>query len=203
MKSLFISVAFALVIPLAACTSKNQVASTGGQSSPSSETTQVSATKNWYTYTAKDSSYKAKFPGQPQEDEKSILNKNLGQFKYWQVMYEDKANNRAYMTASIKYPGKSSQYNLGQENIEKELDVIRDGQVQGGKSSVASEKKISFNGFPGREITFKGKQGEVIKSRSLLNPKNVTLYQMVVVAGNGNLAFPEAQAFLDSLAVSK
>jgi aspartate carbamoyltransferase catalytic subunit len=37
----------------------------------------------------------------------------------------------------------------------------------------------------------------------MIDPKKPALYQLIVVAGDGNLAFPEAQAFLDSLTFSK
>ncbi len=44
---------------------------------------------------------------------------------------------------------------------------------------------------------------EAMMSRIMIDPKKPALYQLIVVAGDGNLAFPEAQAFLDSLTFSK
>jgi hypothetical protein len=210
MKSLFISATLAFVIPVAACSSNKPVASTEAQSpktqsSPSSETNPESLIKDWYTYKAKDNSYTIQFPSKPQEEDKTVANPNVGKLKYMQVLYEDKANNRAYLTANIIYPGKSTQYNFGKDRIEKELDGIRDGQAQGSNSTVTSEKTITFNGLTGREITFKGKsqRGEAMMSRIMIDPKKPALYQLIVVSGNGNLAFPEAQAFLDSLTFPK
>jgi hypothetical protein len=210
MKSLFISATLAFVIPIAACSSNNPLASTEvqslkTQSSPSSEIKSDSVTKDWYTYKAKDNSYTIQFPSKPQEEEKTVANPNVGKLKYMQVLYEDKANNRAYLTANIIYPGKLTQYNFEKDRIEKELDGIRDGQAQGSNSTVTSEKTITFNGLTGREITFKGKsqRGEAMMSRIMIDPKKPALYQLIVVSGNGNLAFPEAQAFLDSLTFSK
>jgi hypothetical protein len=210
MKSLFISAALALVIPVAACSGNNQVASNSvqsptTQSSASSETKSDSVTKDWYTYKAKDNSYTIQFPSQPQEEDKTVANPNVGKLKYMQVLYEDKANNRAYLTSNIIYPGKLSQYNFEKDSIEKELDGIRDGQAQGSNSNVTSEKTITFNGLTGKEITFKGKsqRGEAMMSRIMIDPKKPALYQLIVVAGDGNLAFSEAQAFLDSLTFSK
>ena len=210
MKSLFISAALALVIPVAACSGNNPVASNSvqsptTQSSASSETKSDSVTKDWYTYKAKDNSYTIQFPSKPQEEDKMVANPNVGKLKYMQVLYEDKANNRAYLTSNIIYPGKLSQYNFEKDSIEKELDGIRDGQAQGSNSTVTSEKTITFNGLTGREITFKGKsqRGEAMMSRIMIDPKKPALYQLIVVASDGNLAFPEAQAFLDSLTISK
>ena len=208
MKSYIISVALALVVPLAACSRSNPVASNTTespttQSSPTSDTTQTSVTKDWYTYTAQDNSYTVKFPKKPQEDNRAVSNQNLGKLNYLQVLYEDKVNQRAFLTANIKYPGNSSQYNFAEDRIKKELDAIRDGQAQGSNSTITSEKEITYEGLTGREITFKGKKGEAMKSRVLIDSKQPALYQMIVVAGNGNTDFPEAQAFLDSLTISK
>lgn len=208
MKSHIISVALALVVPLAACSRNSPVASNTtesptAQSSPSSEATQTSVTKDWYTYTAQDSSYTVKFPKKPLEDNRTVANQNLGKLNYLQVLYEDKANQRAFLTANIKYPGKSSQYNFAKDRIKTELDAIRDGQAQGSNSTISSEKEITYEGLTGREITFKGKKGETMRSRILIDAKQPALYQMLVVAANGNIDFPEAQAFLDSLAISK
>ena len=202
MKFPFLALAVALVVPLTACNTKNIVNAANlqspvPQSSPSPETTLASVTKDWYNYTAKDSSYSAKFPGQPEEENQST-NSPLGELKYIQASYLDNANSRIYLMMSIKYPVSPSQY-----DVEKGLDGVRDGQARGSKYTVTSEKKISFNGFPGREIILQGKQGELIKSHIFIDPQGPTLYQMMVGADDGNLAFPEAQAFLNSLAIPK
>lgn len=208
MKSHIISLALALVVPVAACSGNNSIASNTAdspttQSSPTSETSKISVTQNWYTYTAQDSSYTVKFPQKPLEDNKTVANKNLGKLNYLQVLYEDRAKQRAFLTANIKYPGKSSQYNFAKDRIQKELDAIRDAQAQGSNSTISSEKEITYKGLTGREITFKGKKGEAMKSRILIDSKQPALYQMLVISGNGKIDFPEAQAFLDSLTISK
>lgn len=203
MKSIFLSVALALAVPLAICnigTNRGAVAETQlptAQSSRVSATTIAAVTTNWYSYTAKDNSYSVKFPNQPQEENESV-NTSLGTLNYLQVMYEDTVNNRAYLTTSQKFPVGANQI-----NAEEFLDEVRDGQAEGGKATIISEKKISLNGFPGREITFKEQQGMAMKSRIFIDPKGPTLYQIILVAEDGNLAFPEAQAFLESFAIPK
>lgn len=96
-----------------------------------------------------------------------------------------------------------AEHEPNQYNVERGLDKARDSFPKGSKSTVSSEKKITFNGLPGREITFQRKQGGTLVSRMILDLKGAALYQMVVGAGDGNVAFPEAQAFLDSLAIVK
>lgn len=201
MKLLFLSVACAFVVPLAACTRNSQnsaaaIQSPTIQASPSPKTTPVSVTKNWYNYTAKDGSYTAKFPKQPKEEDK-LEDSKIGKHTSFRAMYADKAKNRAYMTQSTKYPIDPSQY-----NAEKGLDGARDSQAKVG-NTVTSEKKITLNGFPGRELIMQNKDGMAMKMRMFIDPNGPTLFMALVVAGNGNLDFPEVQPFLDSLAVPK
>jgi hypothetical protein len=165
--------------------------------SPLPETATASVTKDWYNYTAKDGSYTAIFPSQPQEENQSI-NSQVGEIKYLLVSYTDDTNNRFYFTLSTKYPVNPSEY-----NVEKGLDGARDGQAKSANMTVTSEKKISFNGIPVREITLQGSKGEAVLSRIFIDPEGPTLYQAAVVAGDGNLVFPEAEAFLYSLAIPK
>jgi hypothetical protein len=196
MKLLFISVTLALVAPLAACTSNNSVASNTiqsptTQSSPAPKITPASTTQDWYNYTAKDGSYSIKFPHQPKEQDNST-NTKLGEIKLAQVMYEDKAKNRAFMTQSNTIPVTPEQF-----NAEKGLDGFRDSQNKNG-GKVISEKQISLEGFPGREIIVQDKNKFVMKSRIFVNSAKPAMYMAIVVAGDGNLNFPEAQTFLDS-----
>ncbi|MGC1393227.1 MAG: hypothetical protein WA828_03015, partial [Coleofasciculaceae cyanobacterium] len=89
-----------------------------------------------------------------------------------------------------------------QYNAEAALDRIRDSQVQRG-DTIISEKKITLNGFPGRELTIQTKKNMVVKTRMFINPNDPTLFMALVLAGNGNINFPEADAFLNSLAFAK
>jgi hypothetical protein len=202
MKFSLVPVVFALVVPLAACTGNKSVSSSSvqsptAQSAPSPETTSASASNNWYKYTAKDGSYSASFPGQPQEKDQSVKTQ-VGELKFSLTSYGDNASKRAYATTSAKYPVKPSEY-----DVEKGLDGARDGQAKNTNATITNEKKISLNGFSGREITLKGANGGAMKTRLFIDPKGPTLYQALVVAEDGNLNFPEADTFLNSLALPK
>lgn len=191
MKLLFFSLTLALVAPLAACTSNNSVASNTlqspmTQSSPAPKVTPVSLTNNWYKYTDNDSKYTAMFPGQPKETDQSKI-----------VKYHDKAKNRVYLTSSSKIPVAPNQY-----NAEKGLDAARDNLVEVG-NTITSENKITLNGFPGRELIMQNKLDMAIKVRIFIDPNSPTSFIALVLAGNGNLNFPEAEVFLNSLTVSK
>lgn len=198
-KLLFIPVTLALLAPLAACTSNNPTASASiqaptTQSSPSPETTVVSLTRGWHDYTAKDGSYSAKFPGKPKEQEQSA-NSPVGQLKMLQIVYEDRAKDRAYMTQTFKIPVHPSQF-----DVEKGLDGGVASQAKDGKTLI-DQKKIVLHGLPGREVTLRDREGVWIKMRSFIDPKGLTMYTALVAAGNEPVDFPEVQAFLDSVSI--
>lgn len=198
MKLLFLSVACTCVVPLAVFTSNNQGSAVSLQSQTTQvslmpQVTSVSLTNNWYNYTENDSKYTAKFPSQPKVSNES----KRGKYKSSQAMYEDEAKNRVYLTTSAKYFVAPSQF-----NAEAALDRVRESQVQRG-DTIISEKKITLNDFPGRELIIQTKKHMTIKMRMFINPNDPTLFMALVLAGNGNINFPEADAFLNSLAFAK
>lgn len=196
-KLLFIPVAFALFAPLATCT--NQLTATASSlvpttsSSPGStplstyKTTFAALTSDWYQYRATDGSYSAKFPGQPSE---SVLSGSEVQ-----VIYEDRANKRTYLTGNSKLS-----VNPSQVDVVEVLDAIIASLPQRG-ATVTDIKKISIFGLPGREITVQAENGTLMKMRAFLDPKVPALYMAIVSAEKGNLDFPETQAFLDSVSI--
>jgi hypothetical protein len=190
-KLLFIPVALAIVAPLATCTNNltARASAVVGTTSSSSQTTFAALESNWYRYTATEGSYSALFPGQPEESVKPDSSV--------QVMYEDQANNRAYLTQKSFLS-----VNPSQLDVEEVLDagvasVSEDGDT------VTKIKKISLNGLPGREVTIQNKEGVVTKMRAFVNPKVPALYLAIVSAEKGDKDFPEAQVFLDSLSIPK
>lgn len=151
-----------------------------------------SITSNWYGYISKDDSYSAKFPARPQELNQST-DSPIGKLNVALVFYEDKTSGRAYVTASNTYPVKSSSF-----DIEKGLNGARDRITQAYNGSVTGERNISYNGYPGREISLRSQNSAAFKVRIFIDSKGPTLYQAVVTAQDGDLDFVEATAFLDS-----
>ncbi len=201
-KLLFIPVAFALFAPLATCTNNlsatasSLVPTTSSSPAPTkkstSQTTFAALTSDWYQYRATDGSYSAFFPGQPSssvEPDESV-----------QVTYEDRANNRVYLTQSVKLSPKPSQVDDEKVLVEKVLDAGVASLSQDG-STVTKLQKISLNGLEGREIIVQSSNGTVMKMRMFIDPKVPTLYMAAVGTENDNLDFPEAQAFLDSVSI--
>lgn len=190
-KLLFIPVALAILAPLATCTNNLTARASTLVPTTSSpyKTTFAALTSDWYRYTATDGSYSALFPGQPKDSVE--LDSSV------QIMYEDRANNRAYMTQKTKLS-----INPSQLNVEEVLDAGVAALSEDG-DTVTGQKKISMFGLPGREITVQSSNGTVMKMRAFVSPKVPAMYIAVVGAEKGNLDFPEAQAFLDSVSISQ
>jgi hypothetical protein len=188
-KLLFFPIALALVAPLAlGATNLTDRANAQAPATTSETASPVSGlTKDWYRYTAKDGSYSALFPGQPEETVESDSSV--------QVTYEDRANNRAYLTQFGKLNA-----NPNQNEIEDAFDAAV-ASVTEDDSTVLEQQKISRQGVPGREVIVRSKDGMVMKMQMFIDTKVPAMYMVAVAAEKGNLDFPEAQAFLDSVSL--
>ncbi len=189
-KLLFVPVALALVAPLSLCATNLTFRANAQVPATTSSTLSPVAvlTKDWYHYKASDGSYSALFPGQPEKSVKS---------RYEQVEYYDSALQRGYMLQFQKLPT-----NPNQNEVEKVFDAAVASLSQNG-ATIIDQKKISFKAVPGREITMKSKEGLLVKMRVLVDSKVPVMYVAMVAAVNGNLDFPEAQAFFDSISVAQ
>ncbi len=205
MKLPLLGLVFALVMPLAACgdstppKSSPSTKSTPTESPSSPKSSANSPTGSGYTYNSKDGNYTVVFPAKPSEQNQTA-NSAKGPIPFVLAIYTDDSKQRAFLTSSSNLPlpegKKPSDY-----NPEKGLDGARDGASKSAKATIVKETKITQNGYPGREITMKGGKNTAILQRIFIDPKGPTLYQAVVVAADGNLEFPEAKAFIDSLSI--
>jgi hypothetical protein len=184
---LFVPVTFALVASLVLWTNNFTDKANAQGTATTSETLSPFAnlTKNWYRYTAKDGSYSALFPSQPEETIESDHN---------QVAYYDSVNDRSYMIVFLKFPNRNEAENF----VEEDVVPLNEGDV-----IVTDRKKISLNGLSGREITFQTKDDWVWKMQVAVDSKLPSIYMAIVVAKKGNKDFPEAQAFLDSMSIKQ
>jgi hypothetical protein len=110
-------------------------------------------------------------------------------------MYEDRANNRAYLTQKSFLS-----VNPNQLDVEEVLDAVIASLSEDG-AKVTKPTKIRLNGLPGREVTVQNKEGVVMKMRAFVNPKVPALYLAIVSTENGDKDFPESQAFLNSVSI--
>ena len=157
-----------------------------------------SLTRKWYRYTAPNRSYTARFPAKPIK-QKQKTSSSRGIIEFILVGYSDNKNKRFYGTADSPIPLEPGET----FDVEERLNGAIDGASRATGAVVISEKRISKNGYPGKEIIMQGQGDLVIIQRLIVNPKKPTLFQAIVVAEDGNITFPEARAFLDSLNISQ
>ena len=136
----------------------------------------------WFTYQPADGSYKVRFPGRPQMQDRI------------QVVLDN--GSRAYLTRkdNISIP------NDEQVDIEAILEGARNGLSQSG--TIRREFYIESNGIPVREILVEGENGEFLKARVFFDVDNGRLYQAIVGTVDGSLP-SNADAFLQSFEVVK
>ncbi len=187
-----------IILPLASNLDAADILYPSSQSSSEfTKTNIIYLANNWYNYKATDGSYTIYFPQKPQEKNLSV-NTPLGKLSTLFVFYEYPEEKRIFYVSHVKYPVEASQY-----NVEKGLDGARDGAAQNTNSIIVSEKRINYKGFPGREIIFQSQERPDLRTlaRIYIDPTGPILYSLQVIVEDGNLDFPEAQAFLDSFVV--
>jgi len=155
------------------------------------------AQASWYTYTAQDGSYTVKFPQAPTERSRSIPSA-AGELTILMVGYQDQEQKSSYITTSVTFPVKPSDY-----DVQKGLDGAREGLLRGTNGKITEEKNITLNGLPGREIAIEGSNGTVTRVRVFIDPQGPTLYQAVFVSEGSKASTTEASTFLNSLNIPK
>jgi hypothetical protein len=216
MKLSLLPIVLALVVPMTACnTTQTAQSPTTGTSpttttSPPASTTESPAatgspaasssgdTGSGYAYSAQSGNYTANFPAKPTE-QKQTAKSASGPIEFVLAGYSDEANKRFYGTAESSIPLPSG----ASFDVKKGLDGARDNAAKSTNATVVDEKEITQNGYPGREVTMKGQNNLAIVQRMIVDPEGPTLYQAIVVAEDGNITFPEARAFLDSLNIKE
>jgi hypothetical protein len=111
------------------------------------------------------------------------------------------SNSSGYFLASYgDYPVAPKDAN----QAESVLDGVRDGIQTGSKSEIVSEKKISLDSYPGREITTrKTDQGEVVVFKWRIYLVGRRLYENAVGTLQKDSESPEIMKFLTSFDLNK
>lgn len=204
MKYRILSLSLAIALPLMACNrAETEAPTTETSASPVAESPAVepSLTDDWQAYTEKNGRYKIKFPGKPIENNQQQQTAQGQTVEITTAIYEDEPNKRVYVSSVNEMPlpeGTSF-------DVEKGLDGGRDGATRSTNSTVVSEEQITYDGLPGRSIVMSTPDGAKIKMNMLINAQEdkAMFYQVWVAAQDGNMDFPEADAFLDSLEIAR
>ena len=139
----------------------------------------------------------ATFPGKPTEKRQKVPtnNKEIGDLEAVMYLYEGPGGTSAYLMMYNDYPKEKAQA----ADPQKVLDGARNGAAEKINGKILSEKKITINGQPGRELEIDGGQLKYYARIVLAN--KTRLYQAIVVMQKDVAKPADVRKFLDSFKV--
>jgi hypothetical protein len=148
-------------------------------------------TVDWQKFASNDGRFTVLFPGTPKNETKDVET-DAGKVSVHMFYVEYKET--AYVAMYTDFPVEAKD-----EGIEAALDSGRDRGLEAANAQLVSEKKITLNGYPGREIRAKGKdpaENSVLVSRFFLAKRR--LYQVIVAGPGGQIDSGAEEKFLSS-----
>ncbi len=106
-------------------------------------------------------------------------------------IYTTEVDGKAYI---VSYSDLAPRVKVTRANVQQILDNARGGAVSDNK--LLSEKKVTVEGHPGRDLGLQLKSGHYMRLRVMI--ADSTLYQVGVVAEMGQANAPEIAKFIDS-----
>jgi hypothetical protein len=157
----------------------------------------ASAGGEWKTFSPKEGGFSILMPGAPTEDKQDVKTPS-GDVTVFFFISELK-NEGSLVVSFSEFPGAA--FNGGTD--ENRLDSARDGAVLSAKGKLKTEKKITQQGFPGREliIEIEGKAGSVFHTR--IYAVKQRLYQTMAVGSKAFVSGKECEMFLNSFKLMK
>jgi len=107
--------------------------------------------QNWEKYKAEDLDLVAYFPDEPTRSVQKV-NTAVGELDMHMIMYTSETNdNMVYSVIRSDYP-KAQFVNSDQNHKTKVLDGAVDGAVKNVQGEIVFHNKVTFNGYPGRNV---------------------------------------------------
>jgi hypothetical protein len=150
---------------------------------------------DWKPFVPKGGGFSVLLPLTPTEH-KQRLKTSAGPITVTLFIADEKKIECTFVVGYSQYPEGS----IGPRTAEKRLDNARDGAVASAKGKLKSEKVITLDGHPGRELEIESAKG-MVRTR-LVAVKN-RLYQTMVVGSASLVRGKEAEHFLKSFKLSK
>lgn len=152
----------------------------------------------WKIFSPKDGGFTVLMPGMPMEDKQDV--KTVGGDISVILHILEVKNEGSLVVSYSEYP--DAAFKGGDDD--KRLDSARDGAVVSAKGKLKSEKKITLDGRPGRDLhietSAKGVEGAV---RTRIYAVNKRLFQTMVVGTRDFVGGKDAERFLDSFKLAK
>lgn len=122
----------------------------------------------------------------------------LGNIESHMASINDTANNTFFAVMWSDYPASA----MASTTPEHVLDGARDGAVANVKGKLLAEKKITANGYPGREVRLASTDNSFVAIDRMYIVKN-RLYQAMVVWPTTSEDVPTTRKFLESFTFTK
>lgn len=143
-------------------------------------------------YRSDEGRFSISLPGKP---ERMVQKVDTPQGVLEFVMYQAGSNEIGFIAGYVDYPPKMFE----DVDIEKMLDVARDGAIQNVKGKLKKEKVLDFHGNPGRELEIKVPNKAILKSRIILI--DCRLYQVTAISESKRTLNINCPKYFDSFKV--
>lgn len=158
---------------------------------------------DWIPFTAHG--FTASFPKKPDADSQVVASP-LGQLRFTTFMYdasEDSTDeNLIYTVITTKYPDSLAKEAQQQALIRGLFDGAVKGAVNNVKGKLLSQKDISFEGYPGREMKIDFQDGLAI-IRMRIYMVNTWMYTLQTITYTGKDENKSIYRFMDSFKLLK
>lgn len=155
----------------------------------------VASAQEWKDFTSAECRCSAQFPGTPQQRTQPAQSK-FGSLE-GKIITLDVPGNAWFAVYFTDYPKDAAE--------KRKPDVIlndaRDEAVKNVKGKLATETKITMNGFPGRELRIDAPGDMTLHARMYV--VNERLYHLLVVTSKAKDASADAKKFLESFKFQK
>jgi len=135
----------------------------------------------------------ALFPGTPQEQKQKVPSE-VGEIEATMYLLEAEGGVGAFLLMCNDYPKDLAE----KAAPDKVLDGARDGSAKQMEGKVVSEKKITVNGFPGRELEIATSEFRYFARLVLAKHR---LHQAVIMMKTDKVKPEDTRKYLDSLKV--
>ena len=149
----------------------------------------------WSVFTSKEGGFSVAVPGKPAEN-KQRVNTATATLEVHLFVVEG-MKDTVYVVSYSDLP--AAEIKAG--TAEKRLDFARDGAVNNARGKLRTEKKITLDNHPGRELIIEAEKGVVIKMR--IYAVKQRLYQAMAMGSGVFTQSKDAALFLDSLRLNK
>lgn len=199
-----LSLAFGLLVTVAGCgsaPSPDPATPTGPTDGPPAPMSAEAPTPpppatDWTSYSPKDGSFSAQFPGPPEESVEPT-DGPTGKIDMHQFAVERQTGS-AYMASYTDFPVPAA----SPDEIKKRLVAIRDAALGSAHATLVDDKEIVVNGVPGREFTSQMAVPEEVVTHTRVFMRGSRLFQFMTLVPKGTNEDADVRRFLDSIALS-